>query len=223
MATLEYLTPDELQYLANVPSSIESDILEAVKIKKHAREILFLKRVPRSDQHLYLEAKEKIQSLIQNAQEYPEFLLDLSGRRLAQLPPEIHLLPRRAKYFYLDLSDNQFGSYFDVRDAVTQGRSNHPIPFDAINLEGNPLRDLPVEIIERGKFATENIEKYWMKHWAKPYTLSTRITDVVKEHRFNPAEVSRLLELLKETLRQEEHRAPTQSTGTGNAREPLSN
>ncbi|MGF1451864.1 MAG: hypothetical protein ACFB21_07315 [Opitutales bacterium] len=200
MATLEYLTPAELEYLANVPSSIESDILESAKIKRHAREILFLKNVPKAEQHFYLEAKAKIQGLIQDPQEYPEFLLDLSDRRLTHLPPEIHLLPRRAKFFYLDLSNNRFTSYFAVRDAITQGRSNHPIPFDAINLEENPLRDLPVEIIERGKFATENIEKYWMKHWAKPYTLSNRITDVVKEHRFNPAEVSRLLELLQETL-----------------------
>lgn len=216
MATLEYLTPDELQYLANMPSSIEADILESSKIKHHAREILFLKLIPQEDQGHYLEAKEKIQGMIRESKEFNELLLDLSGRNLSQLPPEVHLLSRRAKFFYLDLSNNQFASYFAVRDAITQGRSNHPIPFDAINLEGNPLRDLPIEIVERGKFATENIEKYWMKHWAKPYTLSSRITDVVREHRFNPAEVARLLELLQETLQQDDPNLRKAS------REPLS-
>ncbi len=211
MAKLEYLTPDELRYLANVPSSIESDILESAKIRGHAREILYLRGIPAKQQSLYLEAKAKLQALVQSTKEQAELLLDLSGRGLTQLPPEIHLLPRRAKFFYLDLSHNAISSYFSVRDAITQGKSNHPIPFDAINLEGNPLRDLPTEIVERGKFATENIEKYWMKHWAKPYTLSTRITEVVREHRFNPAEVSRLIELLQETLvveREQRHPRP---------------
>lgn len=200
---LEYLKPEELEYLAKAPSSIESDILESSKIRAHSNEINYLKSLSAPLQEHYLDAKRKIQQLIQSEQDYPEFLLDLSGRELASLPPEIHLMPRRAKYFYLDLSNNRFPSYFVVRSTITNSKSNHPIPFDAINLEGNPLKDLPVEIIERGKFATENIEKYWMKHWAKPYTLSARISDVVREHRFNQAEVERLMDLLQEQMREE--------------------
>ena len=194
----DYLTPEELEYLAKAPTSIEPDILESSKIKAHSEEILFLRSLPTAFQAHYLDAKLQIQRLIEQEKDYSEYLLDLSNRNLDRLPPEIHQLPRRARAFYLDLSSNRFSSYFAVRSAITRRQPNQPIPFDAINLEGNPLRDLPVEVVERGKFATENIEKYWMKHWAKPYTLASRIKEVVREHRFNDKEVERLTGLLDE-------------------------
>lgn len=200
MATLDYLTPEELRYIAEAPSSLQNDILESSKIKQHAAEIQFYRGLTSSLQSRYLEAKRKILALVDDETRYPEYLLDLSNCQLVQLPPETHLLPRRAKYFYLDVSHNRFDSYFVIRSAITHGKANHPIPFDAINLEGNPLRDIPGEVIERGKFATEHIEKYWMKNWAKSYTLASRITEVVREHRFTEAETARLMELLKESL-----------------------
>ncbi len=198
----EYLTPEELRYLASAPSRIEPDILQATKIRAYSTEIAYFKELGGSAQAGYLEAKGRIQRLIADTRSHTEFLLDLSGLSLTRLPPEVQLLERRAKYFYLDLSNNQFRSYYEVRCAITGQQSKQPIPFDAINFEGNPLRDLTPELIERGKFSTENIEKYWMKHWAKPYTLSSRIHDVVAEHRFSSAELIRLLELLQENLPQ---------------------
>jgi hypothetical protein len=196
----EYLTPEELDYLAKVPTSLETDILGAAHLKRHSAEIKFLRTLDEKRSKRYLEAKRKIQLLITEDRRYPEYMLDLSGCGLRQLPPEIHHLPRRAKAFYLDVSDNCFDSYFVIRSAITRQRSNHPIPFDAINMEGNSLRDIPSEVVERGKFSTEHIEKYWMKHWAKAYTLATRIRDVVNEHRFSEPEVLRLMQLLKESF-----------------------
>lgn len=220
---LEYLTADELDYLANAPSSIEPEILGSMKLKNHASEIVFLKGLPQQYRTCYLEAKRKIQELIRSDTEHKEFLLDLSESGLTQLPPELHILPRRAKYFYLDLSSNHFESYYVIRNAITHSKTNHPIPFDAINLEGNPLKDVPVDIIERGKFSTENIEKYWMKHWAKPYTLSARITDVVREHRFNDVEIGRLMELLQSALpNQSKEQATAKKSGIRDTAVPQS-
>lgn len=207
-----YLTVDELIYLARVPKTLALEILRTPSAQRHLVEIDTFNGWGKDRQQDYLLAKHRLHEAIADTTKYENRLIDLSGLQLDCLPPEIHHVVRRARRFRLDLSGNHFTHYYLIRRAITRDLPDHPIPFDAINLDGNPLEDLPAEIIERGKRSAHYLEECWLRRWAKPYNLAQKVTDTMEAQRFTEGDVVNALKLmlhLTGTGRDHElHRAP---------------
>jgi len=191
-----YLSVDELLYLARAPKSLVIEILRTPAAKAHLPEIESFARWDKSRQRNYLIAKQRLQQVIEDGTRHENLLVDLSGLQLEALPPEIFFVVRRAKRFRMDLSNNRLTHYYQIRRSITRDQPDHPIPFDAIDLSQNPIRDLSPEIIERGNISAHYMEEYWLRHWAKPYTIAHRVTDTMAVQRFTEQDVVNALKLM---------------------------
>lgn len=191
-----YLSVDELLYLAQAPKSLILEILKTPSAESHLIEIDAFTSWDRERQRDYLVAKYRLQEVIEDPTRYENMVVDLSNLQLACLPPEIHLVVRRAKRFRLDLSHNAFTHYYLIRQAITHDLPDHGIPFDAINLDGNDIQDLSSAIIERGKISAHYLEEYWLRHWAKPYTIARKVTKTMEMQRFTGHDVVNAMKLM---------------------------
>lgn len=191
-----YLSVDELLYLAQAPKSLILEILKTPSAQGHLVEIDAFTSWDKERQRDYLVAKYRLQEVIADATRYDNYLVDLSNLQLSSLPPEIHYVVRRAKRFRLDLSHNQFTHYYLIRRAITHDMPDHGIPFDAINLDGNSIEDLSDDIIERGKTSAHYLEEYWLRHWAKPYTIAHKVTKTMEMQRFTGHDVVNAMKLM---------------------------
>ncbi|MGE9294905.1 MAG: hypothetical protein ACQKBV_01250 [Puniceicoccales bacterium] len=191
-----YLSVDELRYLARAPKSLILEVLHTPAAKSHLVEIETFAAWDKPRQRNYLLAKHRLQELIEDSSRHENLLVDLSGLQLESLPPEIFFVVRRAKRFRLDLSKNRLTHYYLVRRSITRDQPDHPIPFDAINLDHNPIADLSSEIIQRGKVSAHYMEEYWLRHWAKPYTIANKVTSTMEMQRFTEPDVVNALKLM---------------------------
>ncbi len=191
-----YLSVDELLYLAQAPKSLILEILKTPSAQSHLVEIDAFTSWNKERQRDYLVAKYRLQELIDDAARHTNFVVDLANLQLTCLPPEIHYVNRRAKRFRLDLSGNQFSHYYQIRRAITRDLPDHGIPFDAIDLQGNPIEDLSADIIERGKTSAHYMEEYWLRHWAKPYTIAQKVTKTMEMQRFTGQDVVNAMKLM---------------------------
>jgi len=191
-----YLSVDELLYLARAPRSLILEILRTPAAKAHLPEIETFASWDRPRQHNYLSAKQRLQEVIEDGTRYENLLVDLSGLQLDALPPEVYYVNRRARRFRLDVSNNRLTHYYLIRRSITRDQPDHPIPFDAINLDHNPIEDLSAEIVERGKLSAHYMEEYWLRHWAKPYTIAHKVTGTMEIQRFTEQDVVNALKLM---------------------------
>ncbi|WP_309399325.1 hypothetical protein [Cerasicoccus maritimus] len=191
-----YLSVDELLYLAQAPKSLILEILKTPSAQHHLIEIDAFTAWDKERQRDYLVAKHRLQEIIADGTRYENMEVDLSNLQLESLPPEVHFVIRRAKRFRLNLSGNQFRQYFEIRRAITRDSHDHGIPFDAINLDGNPIQDLSLEMIERGKISAHYLEEYWLRHWAKPFTIAEKVTRTMELQRFTGQDVVNALKLM---------------------------
>ncbi|WP_269541258.1 hypothetical protein [Cerasicoccus fimbriatus] len=191
-----YLTVDELLYLAQAPKSLILEILKTPSAKTHLVEIDAFTSWDQERQRDYLVAKYRLQEIITDASRYDNYEVDLSNLQLESLPPEIYFVVRRARRFRLNLSGNRFTHYYQVRRAILRDMPDHGIPFDAINLDGNPIEDLSEEMVERGKTSAHYLEEYWLRHWAKPYTIAEKVTRTMEMQRFTGQDVVNAMKLM---------------------------
>jgi len=191
-----YLSVDELLYLAQAPKSLILEILKTPSAQSHLLEIDAFTAWDKERQRDYLVAKYRLQEVIEDATRYDNLLVDLSNLQLASLPPEIHNVVRRAKRFRLDLSHNQFTHYYSIRRSITRDTPDHGIPFDAINLENNPIEDIPAAIVQRGKTSAHYLEEYWLRHWAKPYTIAQKVAKTMEMQRFTGQDVVNAMKMM---------------------------
>ncbi|WP_309385950.1 hypothetical protein [Cerasicoccus frondis] len=191
-----YLSVDELLYLAQAPKSLILEILKTPSAKTHLVEIDAFASWDKERQRDYLVAKHRLQEIITDASRYENMEVDLSNLQLETLPPEIHYVVRRAKRFRLNLAGNHFTHYYEVRRWITRDTPDHGIPFDAINLDGNPIMDLSEAMIERGKVSAHYLEEYWLRNWAKPYTIAERVTRTMELQRFTGQDVVNAMKLM---------------------------
>ncbi|MBK1856782.1 hypothetical protein [Cerasicoccus arenae] len=191
-----YLSVDELLYLAQAPKSLILEILKTPSAECHLLEIDAFTSWDKERQRDYLVAKYRLQEVITDGTRYTNFLVDLSNLQLTSLPPEIHYVVRRAKRFRLDLSGNQFTHYYLIRRAITHDLPDHGIPFDAIDLDGNLIEDMSPEMIGRGKISAHYLEEYWLRHWAKPYTIAHKVTKTMGMQRFTGQDVVNSIKLM---------------------------
>lgn len=191
-----YLSVDELLYLAQAPKSLILEILKTPSAQRHLVEIDAFAEWDKERQRDYLVAKYRLQEIINDGTRYDNLLVDLSNLQLSSLPPEIHYVVRRAKRFRLDLRHNRFTHYYLIRRVITHDLPDHGIPFDAINLEHNPIEDLPEAIVERGKVSAHYLEEYWLRHWAKPYTIAQKVTKTMELQRFTGQDVINAMKMM---------------------------
>ncbi|MEO0794660.1 MAG: hypothetical protein AAFX93_05845 [Verrucomicrobiota bacterium] len=191
-----YLSVEELLYLSQAPRSLILEILRTPAAQTHLPEIEAFASWDRERQRDYLVAKHRLQEVIKDETRHDNFVIDLSSLQLETLPPEIHFVMRRAKRFRLDLSGNNFNHYYSVRRAISRDQPDHPFPFDAINLADNPIEDLSPAIVQRGKESAHYLEEYWLRHWAKPYTIAKKFTHTMEMQRFTASDVVHAMKLV---------------------------